>query len=297
MLKPLVITALAVLGCLTLSGCSLQFGTRREVKATGDLLTRTAEGSAARLTVKDIYVRNGMSTGGPQVELLSDGGAARVEAEAQASVLEEIKITFSGGHLQISANGKRCYVTSYPVTLRLYNFALEDLRFSGACSVSDTVGLGREDRALTVSLSGASRLASVFLRADTLKLTASGASRIDGTKLTADTLKIGLSGASSFRCPEAAVASFCDWDVSGASTLEISGTGKELKADVSGASRVKSFEFRQESGKIDVSGASTLEGAFSAKLSGNASGASHVYYQGDPETDIDVSGASSAGKR
>ena len=55
--------------------------------------------------------------------------------------------------------------------------------------------------------------------------------------------------------------------------------------------------FEQEGGKVEISGASTLEGSFSGKLSGSASGASHLYYKGEASVDVKTSGASDVKKK
>ena len=57
---------------------------------------------------------------------------------------------------------------------------------------------------------------------------------------------------------------------------------------VGGASRVKSFDFVQETCVITVSGASTVECHMTQSLGGSILHASAVYYHGDPETTVEV---------
>ena len=297
MKKRLFPAAMILILLLSLTGCGISLGLRRDIKAKGELSQKKEEGSADKLTIKNIYIKIGSVSQGPKVELLKDGGAARVEIQAQESVLEAIKITFAGQKLTVSASANRCYVTTEEVMIRLYNYSFEELTFAGACQVTDSAGLGREGKDLKIDLSGASTLTSDAIRAKTFTADLSGASRLEGKELRADSMKLDLSGASSLHCVDAAVAKDCVWDLSGASGLEMAGSGQDLKADISGASRAKCLDFQAESGKVNVSGASTLEGSFSGSLSGDVSGASHLCYQGDPSVDVKVSGASNVEKR
>lgn len=82
-------------------------------------------------------------------------------------------------------------------------------------------------------------------------------------------------------------------DLSGASTLDITGKGKDLDADLSGASRLHAFEFETETASVDASGASRAEVSVTKELNVKASGASRIRYRGNPSLSTDTSGASS----
>jgi hypothetical protein len=121
----------------------------------------------------------------------------------------------------------------------------------------------------------------------------SGASNatISGFKSTKN-LTVDLSGASSLRGDiEAGDTSF---DLSGSSDANLTGSGGNLTLDASGSSDVDLNDFPVADAKIDASGASTVTVNASGRLDVEASGASNVYYLGDPSVGtIDTSGASS----
>ncbi len=121
----------------------------------------------------------------------------------------------------------------------------------------------------------------------------SGASNatISGFKSTKN-LTVDLSGASSLRGDiEAGDTSF---DLSGSSNANLTGSGGNLTLDASGSSDVDLSDFPVADAEIEASGASTVTVKPSGRLDVNASGASDVYYLGNPSMGaIDTSGASS----
>lgn len=86
-------------------------------------------------------------------------------------------------------------------------------------------------------------------------------------------------------------------DLSGASTMRLKGNTRQLTVGASGASNFESFDLKSESASVDLSGASEAEVFASVTLTGEASGASHVYYKGGAAANVDQSGASSVKKR
>jgi hypothetical protein len=103
---------------------------------------------------------------------------------------------------------------------------------------------------------------------------------------------VDLSGSSSLRGDiEAGGTSF---DLSGSSDANLTGSGGNLTLDASGSSDVDLSDFPVADAEIDASGASTVTVNASGRLDVEASGASDVYYLGDPSMGtIDTSGASS----
>lgn len=125
----------------------------------------------------------------------------------------------------------------------------------------------------------------------------SGASSMEVTgRLTSDNkISIELSGASAatvnVRAPEIKA------NVSGASRLRIAGETKNLDLEGEGASEVKGYDLLTENAKVNMSGASSAEVFASVKLDIDASGASGVRYKGNAATvNRNVSGAGSAEK-
>lgn len=81
--------------------------------------------------------------------------------------------------------------------------------------------------------------------------------------------------------------------ISGASYLNLRGTGEHLRAELSGASVLKAFYFPVTDAEIRASGASDGHVTVSNSLTATASGASVILYRGNPTVTSDVSGSSS----
>jgi hypothetical protein len=87
-------------------------------------------------------------------------------------------------------------------------------------------------------------------------------------------------------------------DLSGASTVKIKGEVSNLKINASGASDVKNYDLVVENCVADISGASDVKITVNKSISAKASGASNLYYRGNPERkDVSSSGASNISQR
>ncbi len=87
-------------------------------------------------------------------------------------------------------------------------------------------------------------------------------------------------------------------DLSGASTVKLSGTVQNLKLESSGASDVKNYDLVVENCIAKISGASDVKITVNNSISASASGASSLYYKGNPQKkDVQASGASSISQR
>jgi hypothetical protein len=120
----------------------------------------------------------------------------------------------------------------------------------------------------------------------------SGASQatIAGFKSSND-LSVDLSGSSSLVGDiEAAKTNF---DLSGGSDANLSGSGQETTIDAAGGSQIDLSDFPVADVTVNAGGGSTATVNSSGKLNADASGASQIYYLGDPILgEIDTSGAS-----
>jgi hypothetical protein len=86
--------------------------------------------------------------------------------------------------------------------------------------------------------------------------------------------------------------------VNGASEVKISGEAKELNARANGASTIDAENLKSENTEVDSNGASTVTVSSSNELRADASGASTIYYTGEPKNIMqDASGASSIKKK
>lgn len=123
-----------------------------------------------------------------------------------------------------------------------------------------------------VTVSGASRgTVSGFSSADDMDITVSGASRITGDIIAG---KVGFG-------------------ISGASTIQLEGAASDIDANVSGASRFNLEDFAVGDADVNISGASTGTIHLNGVLDADVSGASTLFYIGEPTMGtINVSGAS-----
>jgi hypothetical protein len=112
-----------------------------------------------------------------------------------------------------------------------------------------------------------------------------------------DSIDLEVSGASNVSGNIVAGGN-AEFDISGASTVDLSGSAEDLKADVSGASHLELDDFPVHNANVKLSGASNGTVNMNGTLDANLSGASNLYYIGEPTMgDIDTSGASNISKK
>jgi hypothetical protein len=118
---------------------------------------------------------------------------------------------------------------------------------------------------------------------------------INGT-MKGNNIKVDLSGACDMRgIVDLTNAQF---RLSGASTVKISGAVKNLKLEAGGASDLKNYELIVDNCIAQLSGASDARLTINKSISAKATGASSLYYKGNPEVrDISSSGASNISNR
>lgn len=106
--------------------------------------------------------------------------------------------------------------------------------------------------------------------------------------------KARVSGASHVRA-DFITSGFMDLEVSGASSLTVNSllSSGDLSLECSGASRCDLRNLAAGNGRIEVSGASTVYMGINGALSGSLSGASTLYYRGNPYiSSLAISGGS-----
>jgi hypothetical protein len=129
------------------------------------------------------------------------------------------------------------------------------------------------------------------------KLTASGAcdTELSGI-LTVQDFELEVSGASDFK-GEVKIENLLIKQ-SGASDVKISGSATNLKITCSGASDCKAYDLQSVNCDAHSSGASDIRVSVTTSLKAHASGASSVFYKGNPtQKDISESGASDVKQR
>jgi hypothetical protein len=128
-------------------------------------------------------------------------------------------------------------------------------------------------------------------------LTASGASLGTVSNFTStEDLDITVSGAS--RVTGDITAGNVEFGISGASSIQLEGSADDIDANVSGASHFNLDDFIVNNVDVNFSGASSGTVNLNGRLDANLSGASTLWYIGEPtSTDINTSGASTVSKK
>jgi hypothetical protein len=169
-------------------------------------------------------------------------------------------------------------------------------------NVMDYVQVSQDGQTLKIGLRRFISIGPVTLRASvTLPqlhgLTVSGASRgtISDFSSTED-LEIKVSGAS--RVTGDVAAGDVEFGISGASTIQLEGSANDIDANVSGASHFNLDAFTVNNADVNFSGASSGTVNLNGRLDANLSGASRLWYIGEPTMgDINTSGASTVSKK
>ena len=189
------------------------------------------------------------------------------------NLFEYLDISQSGKTLRIRMKSHYSYqrvTRQASITLP----ALRSLELSGA-SRGEVAGFETTDD-MGFDVSGASNLTLVDLKAGNTSIDVSGASRLTGS------IEI-MEG---------------DFDISGASTVELEGKGTNVRLEVSGASTARLERFPIEIADTHVSGASNATVEVSDSLDIDISGASRLYYNGGAVLgSVQVSGASTLSRR
>ena len=141
-------------------------------------------------------------------------------------------------------------------------------------------------------ISGASKgTVTGFKSASPLKLDVSGATTLKLTDIAAGDTDCEVSGAS--KLTGNLTAGQADFNISGASSMDLSGVTNDMRIEVSGASRADLEEFRAGNVDVTLSGASEATVYVSELLDIEVSGASRLYFVGNPTLgETNISGAS-----
>jgi hypothetical protein len=144
-----------------------------------------------------------------------------------------------------------------------------------------------------LKISGASEGKVENFQSDTdLAITLSGASHMEARNISAGNLEVKVNGASTLS-GEIKVSKDSDFEATGASKIDLTGTGTNAVRVVNGASRAELSQFPVQNANLKISGASNAYININGKLDANVSGASSLLWSGSPVMgDIQTSGAS-----
>ncbi len=258
MKKALMVMFAVLLVALMVVGC---FGA---IRGSGDLETRKFNyGDFTRLEVGSAFEVKVWRSDSFNVVITMDD-----------NLFDYLSTSKSGNTFEIGLKSGYSYF-SYTARVEITMPELGKLGFSGA--TSGTVGGFDSVHPLTVELSGASSLEMSDMAAADVDFEISGASRLRGSITAGGRVR---------------------FDVSGASSVVLSGLADNLIADVSGASSLDLEDLPVGDVRVAFSGASNGKVNMDGTLNADLSGASHLYYIGEPILgDLETSGASSISRK
>jgi hypothetical protein len=251
---PLVLTALFVAAAI-FSGC--------EEIAPGEVITET----------KDFSGFNYVDAGSAFEVEITRSDSYSVIISADESLFDYVEVSKVGATLKIYLNPRHI----------LTDFTLGAKTLKAEITMPDLYGL---------ELSGASKgTITGFQSSHDFNLVVSGASTLEIVNIGVGNTDIEVSGAS--RVNGDMTAHDTRFEISGASNCELSGSADKMVLVVSGASRVDQTDFPLNSANIELSGASEATVHVTGRLDITASGASRLYFYGNPTLGYtNVSGAS-----
>ena len=210
-----------------------------------------------------------------------------IDVTADDNVMEYVRVSQDDQTLKIGL-GRDLHIG--PVTLKIGLGILPNLA-SVRLRASVTMPQLRN-----VIISGASRgTISGFNSTDDLAIDVSGASKVTGD-ITAGDAAIDISGLSMFTGDIA--ADDVAFDISGASTIQLDGSASDMVAVVSGASHFNLDDFTVNNADVHFSGASSGTINLDGRLDADLSGASKLWYIGEPTMGtINTSGAAKVSKK
>ncbi len=192
---------------------------------------------------------------------------------ADESLFDYVEVSKVGETLKIYLKPRHIFtdftLEAKPLRAEITMPALYGLQLSGASKGTITGFKSSEDFSLGVS--GASSLEILDIEVGDAEFEVSGASRVSGNMSADD----------------------AEFEVSGASSIELSGSADKIMVEVSGASRVDLADFPIKDADVKLSGASEATVNVKGRLDTALSGASRLYFYGNPTMgNISVTGAS-----
>ncbi|UCC16368.1 MAG: DUF2807 domain-containing protein [Dehalococcoidales bacterium] len=251
-----VILILTLVAVPMLPGCSGSIG-------TGEVITEKKDFS--NFTSLDI-------SSAFEVDI-TQSSTYSVVISADESLFDYIEVTQTGSQLKIYLSPRHIF-TDFTLGKRVLKAeismaSLHELNISGASK--GTVTGFRSASPLKLIVSGATTLELSNIGAGDTDCEVSGASKLTGN------LTIGN----------------VDFIVSGASSMEVSGVANDMEIEISGASRVDLEQFHVGNVDVILSGASEATVYVNEVLNLEVSGASRLYFAGNPQLGkTNVSGAS-----
>ncbi len=251
-----IVPVILLVAILLLPGC-------KDVIGTGEVITEK----------KDFTNFTSLDIGSAFEVNITKADTFSVVISADESLFDYVEVTQTGTKLKVYLSPRHIF-TDFTLGKRVLKAeitmpSLHELEISGA-SKGTMTGF-QSASPLKLGISGATTLKLVNTKAGDTECEISGASKLSGNLTAVDV----------------------DFNISGASSMEVSGSANDLKLEVSGASRADLTDFKAENAGVDLSGASEATIYVHETLDVEVSGASRLYFLGNPKLgETDVSGAS-----
>lgn len=231
-----------------------QFGSRSNIKGSGNLVTRTVETPAFRAI-----------NASRAVQVIVCDTTDRIVITADDNLIDYVETIVSREVLYVSiADSIKSFTNVHVVVV---------------------VPIG--EKLTMLSASSAARIATAkALQAEKLKIAASSAAKIDAS-IRATVCEIDASSAARIRV--AVSADKCVVDATSASRVELIGSADKFEADLSSASRIDAESLKTHICEVDASSSSKVTINCSEYLNADVSSAAVVNYKGDCRTDISTS--------
>jgi hypothetical protein len=207
------------------------------------------------------------------------GGAFKVDivrsdsfkVTVDADDLRHIRVETVGDTLVIRRQGIEWFAPFHGHPMATVTLpALKEMSISGASH--GKLENFQSDEGLAINLSGASHLEALDITTGRIEVKVTGASSLNGKITATKDAKI---------------------EASGASKIDVTGTGANMVIKVTGASKAELGKFPVQNADVEVTGASNAFINLNGKLNADVSGASNLYWSGSPVMgDIQTSGAS-----
>lgn len=257
----------------------LTFGCTASIVGSGDLETREFEFSSfTQVEIGSAF----------QVEIIPSnavGGGSSVNIKMDSNLFDFLDISQSGDILKIGLNPDYSY-SAYSATAWIIMPELFGIHLSGATKCEAGIWRGQTAEAiegfisthdLVIELSGGSYLNIGSIVAGNIEFDVSGASRVNGGIKADGDVKM---------------------DVSGSSIITLYGSTNDLDTSISGGSEVDLLNFTVHNANINLSGASNSRIRLDGILNVDLSGASELYYIGEPTlNNIEISDSSTINKK
>ena len=252
----LVILVLTMVAVLVLPGCKGTIGSGEVITEKKDFKNFTSLDISSAFEVD-----------------ITQSSTYSVVISADEDLFDYIEVSQTGSKLKIYLSPRHIFT----------DFTLGNRVLKAEISMASLHGL---------ELSGASKgTVTGFRSASPLMLDVSGATTLKIVNITAGDTDFDISGAS--KLSGNLTAGHADFYISGASSMELSGVTNDMEIEVSGASRADLEEFHAGNVDITLSGASEATIYVDEMLDVEVSGASRLYFVGNPKLGkTDVSGAS-----